>query len=239
MEDMGRVFRLLLWGLILFGLGNAACSKIPKDRSAIDVVDIHATGDLSEGDVSDKISTAATPKFLGLFRGVAFDYEIYDETVVQRDLARIERYYQGHGYLDVHARSARVIRKSLSHVRIEIEVDAGPPTLNRRVAIDGIDSIPPPVAEAVRLAATRALPVRARFDEDVYKTATDAVRKALTDRGYAYATVDRDVAIDVGAHVADYTFSVKPGPRATFGAITLTGLDPDGAGPRPQEIAEG
>src|SRR5580658_1541823 len=174
MEDMGRVFRLLLWGLILFGLGNAACSKIPKDRSAIDVVDIHATGDLSEGDVSDKISTAATPKFLGLFRGVAFDYEIYDETVVQRDLARIERYHQGHGYLDAHARAARVIRTSASHVHIEIQVDAGPPTLNRHVTIDGLGSVPPSVVEAARLAANEALPAGARFDEDAYKKATEA-----------------------------------------------------------------
>jgi hypothetical protein len=141
---------------LVLSVASVACSKIPKDRSAVDAVDIHSTGDLGEGEVSDKISTAATSKFLGLFRGVTFDYEIYDETVLQRDLARIERYYQGHGYLDVHARSARVIRKSVSHVRVEIEVEAGPPTLNRRVAVDGIDSIPPAVAEAARLAATRA-----------------------------------------------------------------------------------
>jgi outer membrane translocation and assembly module TamA len=238
MEDMGRVFRLLLWGLILFGLGNAACSKIPKDRSAIDVVDIHATGDLSEGDVSDKISTAATPKFLGLFRGVAFDYEIYDETVVQRDLARIERYYQGHGYLDAHARAARVIRTSASHVHIEIQIDAGPPTLNRHVTIDGLGSVPPSVVEAARLAANEALPAGARFDEDAYKKATEAIGRALSDRGYAYAKVDRNVDLNIAAHVADYSFSATPGPVSTFGPITLKGLDPDGAGPRPQEIAE-
>src|SRR5580704_19425156 len=122
--------RLPAIALVLSVMVSLACSKIPKDRSAVDAVDIHSTGDLPEGDVADKISTAATPKFLGLFRGVAFDYEIYDETVVQRDLARIERYYQGKGYLDAHVRAARVIRTSASHVHIEIQVDAGPPTLN-------------------------------------------------------------------------------------------------------------
>jgi outer membrane translocation and assembly module TamA len=225
--------------VLVLGMVGWGCSTIPKDRSAIDAVDIHATGDLGEGEVSDKISTAATPKFLGLFRGVAFDYEIYDETVVQRDLARIERYYQGHGYFDAHARAARVIRKSASHVRVEIEVDAGPPTLNRRVTIEGLDSIPPSVAEAARLAAAEALRPGTRFDEDAYKKATDAIGRALSDRGYAYAKVDRSVDIDVAAHVADYSFSAKPGPVSTFGPITITGLDPDGAGPRPQEIGEG
>jgi outer membrane protein insertion porin family/translocation and assembly module TamA len=225
--------------VLLFGMANVACSKIPKDRSAVDAVDLRATGDLREGDVSDKISTAATPKFLGLFRGVAFDYEIYDETVVQRDLARIERYYQGHGYLDAHVRAARVIRKSSSHVRVEIDVDAGPPTLNRRVTVEGLAGVPPLVAEAARLAATSALPAGDRFDEDAYRKATVAVGRALTDRGFAYAKVDRNADIDVGAHVADYVFSVTSGPPATFGPVTITGLDPDGAGPRPQEIEEG
>ena len=33
-------------------------------------------------------------------------------------------------------------------------------------------------------------------------------------------------------------FALTPGPRAKFGKITITGLDPDGAGPKPQEIPE-
>jgi outer membrane protein insertion porin family/translocation and assembly module TamA len=215
-----------------------ACSSIPAGRSAIDAVDIESRSDLSGSDVGDKIATTPTPKFLGLFRGIAYDYEVYDETVFQRDLARVERYFRGHGYLDARARAARVIRKSENHVRVEIEVDAGPPTFNGGVEVAGLESVPAPVVEAVRVAANRSLPAKDRFDEDAYKAAGIAVGRALSDRGYAYVTVEPRVQIDVGAHVADYLFTVSPGPRCTFGDITIVGLDPDGAGPRPQEIEE-
>jgi outer membrane translocation and assembly module TamA len=223
---------------ILLGVASMACSKIPKNRSAVDAVDIYGTGPVAESDVEDKISTATTPKFLGLFRGVAYDYEVYDETVLQRDLARLERYYQGHGYFDAHARAARVIRKNARHVTVEIYVEPGLPTLNRRVTLVGITGLPDSVVAAVRLAVTNALPEGKPFDEDAYHTADVAVGKAMTDRGYAHAKVVRNVDLDVGAHTADYTFTATVGPVATFGTITITGLDPDGAGPRPQEIEE-
>jgi outer membrane protein assembly factor BamA len=220
------------------GVAVAACSSIPPGRSAVDSVDIESGPGVHDGDVSDRIATAATPKFLGLFRGVAYDYEVYDESVLQRDLARVDRYYQGHGYLDAHARAARLIRISDNHVRVEIDVDAGPPTLNRAVRVEGLESIPSSVAEAARLAAIDALPAKTRFDEDTYKAAGVAVGRALTDRGYAYAKVARSAQIDIGGHVVDYVFTVEPGPVCTYGAITIVGLDPDGAGPRPQEIEE-
>ncbi len=223
---------------LAFGIAAAACSKIPRDRSAIDAVDIRSRSEISEGDVEDKISTAASPKFLGLFRGVAYDYEVYDETVLQRDLARIDRYFIGHGYLDAHARAAEVLQVSKNHVRVQIVVDAGPPTKNRSVQVRGLDGLPQPIAAAVVRAATDVLPAGTRFDEDKYKGATVAVARALTDRGYAYAAVIPTVDLDVAAHVADYTFRATPGPACTFGATKIVGLDPDGAGPRPQEIDE-
>jgi outer membrane protein assembly factor BamA len=223
---------------LALGIAGTACSSIPRDRSAIDAVDIRSASNIPEADVADKISTAATPKFLGLFRGVAYDYEVYDETVLQRDLARIERYFIGHGYLDAHARAAEVLRISKNHVRVEILVDAGPPTKNRSVRVDGLDGLPQPIADAVRAAALDALPAGTRFDEDAYNAANVAVGRAMTNRGYAYAKVTPNVDLDIAAHLADYTFSAAPGPASTFGAITIVGLDPDGAGPRPQEIEE-
>ncbi len=224
---------------LVLGVAISACSKIPSGRSAVDAVDIESSSEVHDSDVNDRIATAATPKFLGLFRGIAYDYEVYDETVLQRDLARVERYFRGHGYLDAHARASRVIHVSLTHVRVEIDVDAGAPTFNRRVTVEGLGSIPPLVADAVRAAGAVALPQKTRFDEDAYKAAEIAVRRALSDRGYAYAKVESKLEIDVGTHVADYTFTVGPGPPCTYGAITIVGLDPDGAGPRPQEIEEG
>jgi outer membrane protein insertion porin family/translocation and assembly module TamA len=214
------------------------CGSIPAGRSAVDTVEIRGSQGVSASDVESKIATVPSPKLFGLFRGVAYDYEIYDRSVLQRDLARVERYYRGQGYFEARARAGRVIQISPNHVRVEIVVDEGVPSLNRAVRIAGIDAIDPAVAAAVKSAAQDALPAGQRFDESKYKAAQTAILRALTDRAYAYATLKPDCAIDLASHSADYTFSVTPGPPATLGPITIVGLDPDGAGAREQEIPE-
>jgi outer membrane translocation and assembly module TamA len=214
------------------------CSKIPEGRSAIDAVEVQGAKDIGEGDVEDAMATAASPKFLGLFRGIAYDYEIYDPSVLQRDLARIEHYYHSRGFFEAHARAARILRKSEDHVVVDVVVEEGPPSLNREVRVQGLESLPGPVADAARAAATTTLPGGARFDEDKFKDARTAIERALTDRGYAHAKVTSEAEVDVGTHTVDYVFAATPGRPAKFGPVTIQGLDPDGPGPRPQEIGE-
>jgi outer membrane protein insertion porin family/translocation and assembly module TamA len=227
-----------LAGLAGLAFGLSACTSIPRGRSAVDAVEIRGTSALDEGDVSGSMATAPTEKFLGLFRGVVYDYEVYDPSVLQRDMARLERYYRGHGFLDAHAREGRVQQVSPNHVTVHILVDEGPPTINRNVEIDGLNGVPFFTSAAVRGAVADKIPRAERFDETKYKEAKEAIKRTLTDRGYAYATVTASAKIDVGTHAADYVFTVTPGPLAKFGPITIVGLDPDGQGPRPQEIDE-
>lgn len=216
----------------------AGCASIPPGRSAIDSVRLVDAEQVDQGDVTARLATSASPKFLGLFRGVVYDYAIFDAATLQRDLARIERYYRGHGFFEAHARAARVEHVGTNHVRVEIVVDEGPPMLDRDVALRGMHELPPELAYDVRQTATEALPAGTRFDEDAYKAAQTAVARALTDRGYAYATVHADAQADLGAHAVDYTFTIHPGPPAVFGAITIAGLAPDGKGAQPQTIDE-
>jgi outer membrane protein insertion porin family/translocation and assembly module TamA len=204
----------------------AGCASIPQGRSAVDSVDVVGAHSIGSGDVTDRLATSASPKFIGLFRGLVYDYTIFDASVLQRDLARVERYYRGHGFFEAQARTARVIHKSDDHVRVEIVVDEGPPTVNRQVRIDGLEGLPGPIADEVRSAATGALPQGARFDEDVYARMPAALTSALTDRGYAYAGVQADAEVDLASHMIDYTFTVRPGIPAVFGPVTFVGLDP-------------
>ncbi|HEY5242446.1 MAG TPA: POTRA domain-containing protein [Polyangiaceae bacterium] len=231
-----RALPVALLGLACLAL--TACSSIPAGRSAVDSVRILNAKDVKAHDTEDELGTQASTRFLFLFQGVAYDYSVYDEAVLQRDMARVERFYRSKGYLDAHARVARVIRVSDRHVRVEIVVDEGPPTLNRNLVVVGLEGLPKDVADAVTTAANTAIVKGARFDEKKFKDSEAAVKSALTDRGYAYATVDSQAELDVGTHSADFGFRVVPGPTAVFGPITFAGLDPDGAGPRKQEIPE-
>ena len=202
-------------------LALTGCTSIPEGRSAIDSVRVIGAHTLDADAVADKLATTASPRFLGLMRGVVLDYEIFDASMLQRDLARLERYYQGHGFLDAHARAGRVVRLSADHVRVEVVVDEGPATLVRAVRVDGLQGVPAPIADAVRAGATDALPAKARFDEDAYAKAKTQILRALTDRGYAYATVQADAQMDLAGRTVDYVFTVHAGIPAVLGPITI------------------
>ena len=189
--------------------------------------------------MKDKIATEASPKFLGVLPGVIYDYEILNVATLQRDLARVERYYHARGYYDAHARAGRVTRGMDRHVRVEIVVEEGPPVVNAPVVLEGVDALAPRARTAVTVAAWAELPKGEPFDEEKARKCEVATRKALSDLGYAYASVKRDTYLDIVHHFATTTLAITPGDTAAFGPITFQGLDPDGAGPRAQEIPEG
>jgi outer membrane protein insertion porin family/translocation and assembly module TamA len=241
MQQLAGVPSRALRGAPLAPLAVAvlACTRIPEGRSAVDSVTVLHAKQLRAGEVQEHLTTQASPKFLFLFDGVAYDYAIYDAAALQRDMARVERFYRSKGFLDAHARVARVTHVKDTHVRVEIDVDEGPPTNNRNVTVAGIEGLPPEVAGAARRAAEEALPRGARFDEQSFDGSAARVKKILTDRGYAYATVKAQAEIDLGQHTADYGFSVAPGPPCVFGPVEIVGLGPDGSGPGAHEIPEG
>jgi outer membrane protein assembly factor BamA len=225
--------------LAILLLASIACSKIPPGRSAVDSIVIVNAKTMRESDVEDKLATEASTRFLFLFQGVAYDYSVYDEAVLQRDMARVERFYRSNGFFDAHARVGRVFQIAKDHVRIEVVVDEGKPCVNRNVTLVGTETLPKAVATAVATAARDWLKRGSRFEEDKFKQSEGAVKKALTDRGYAFATVDSQAEADVGEHVVDFGFQIVPGPLAVFGPVSIVGLDQNGKGPRKQELPEG
>jgi len=214
------------------------CASLAPGQLATDSVSVRGTKAVDQGDVEGKIATEASPKFLGVFRGVIYDYEIFNAATLQRDLARVERYYRARGYYDAHARAGRVIATADGHVRVEIAIEEGPATVNGRLVVDGIDGLPQSVQAAVQSAARAALPEQAPFEEENAEKCAAAARKALTDLGYAYAAVKHDTYVDIVHHVVNTTLVLTPGDTATFGPISIEGLDPGGGGPRPKEVPE-
>jgi outer membrane protein assembly factor BamA len=223
------------FGLVAATLG---CASIPEGRSAVDDVTVRGASQVSAADLEDVLATTPSAKLFGLFRGVAFDYEIYDYTVLQRDLARVERFYRARGYYDAHARAGRVATNSTGHVSVEIVVDEGEPVKNHDLVLRGLEGLPPEIGRAVTQAVKLRLPTGDAFDEKAYEAAEADARKALTDRGYAYARVERDVFVDVVRHTADVSLAVSPDKPAKFGKVTFEGLEPDPANPRRPRLPE-
>ncbi|MGD0674127.1 MAG: BamA/TamA family outer membrane protein [Polyangiaceae bacterium] len=220
-------------GLLFFG-----CASLGPGQQAIDSVTLRGTRAVRAADVEGGLATGASPKFLGVFRGVVYDYAIFNGARLQRDLARVERYYRARGYYGAHARAGRVTTGTNRHVRVEIVIEEGPPTVNRDLIIKGIETLAPPVRAAVTKAAAAALPKGQAFDEAAAAKCEADARKALTDLGYAYATIKRDTDVDIVHLVANTTLAIVPGDVATFGPITIQGPDVAKGGVRLERVSE-
>ncbi|MCL2725436.1 MAG: BamA/TamA family outer membrane protein [Polyangiaceae bacterium] len=200
------------------------CKTVPKGRFAVNDVTVRGANAISESDIEDKIATTESDKFLGVFPGVVYEYSVFDHFILQRDLARVESAYRRKGYYDAHARAGRVVTLNDNHVRVEIVVDEGRPVVVRHVRIEGLDGVPKKVQDAAQSAANGGLPKGSPFDEDAFDKTEILVQRALSDRGYAFATSKGAAAVDIVAHAADVVFTVTAGPPCVFGPVTIEGL---------------
>ncbi len=203
---------------------SLGCASIPQGTAAIDGVSVQGNHKLSDSDIEDKMATASSPKFLGVLRGVVYDYEIFDRSVLQRDLERVERYYRARGFYEAQVRAGRLRYRGDKHVEVTVEVEEGSPVLVREVQLDGLLGLPEPVIKATRAALNASIKPGKPFEEDPFQKAENDMKRALTDHGYAWAKVERRADVDLPGHYARLLFSVHPGPVARFGALTVEGV---------------
>jgi len=222
----GRVHAVVIAVLATALAVVTGCTQIPRGRYAVDDLAIEGTSKVDSSDIEEKIATAETPRFLGIFRGVVLDYELFDPYILERDLARIERYYRARGYYEAHARAGRVEKVDGTHVRVNVVVEEGPAVTVGDIKIDGIATLSIDDAAAALGAVRRRLRAGRPFEEERYEKAQDQLVRALTDRGYAFAKVTGRVEVDLAHHVADVFLDVKAGQPAKLGAVTINGLGP-------------
>jgi hypothetical protein len=233
--------------LFALAVGTTACSAStfyaarPCDRPdlsgcVIEKVSIVGAKKVPASDVKEKIATAETSHglfgALGVLEDVPIlsiadrltvDYEKYDPFLLDRDLARIERFYRSRGYYDAHARAARV-RKFGKRVRVEIVVDEGEPVKVGKVRIEtnGNKPLPKDLVTPMRR-AVRRLGKGVPFAEDTFEEAKKRALLQMTDNGYAYAEVEAKATVDLVSRTADIVLHVDPGPPCTFGRISIEG----------------
>ena len=210
--------------MVLLSCAFCGCTSLPRGRAAVKSVDIEGNEEVSTKSIRTKLATQASPKFLGLFRGVVYEYEVFDLYVLQRDLARVERYYRARGFYKARARAGRVSYDDPRRVRVLIQVEEGPPTLVGKLELNGLEGLDPELSRAVRESAEQKVGVGKRFEEGAFQEAEKQIRRALTDEGYAYARVTRTADVELPIDRARVRFDVVPYERARYGEITIEGL---------------
>jgi outer membrane protein insertion porin family/translocation and assembly module TamA len=209
--------------LLVFLLILGGCTKAPSQR--FDLASLKVTGNeqLDDEEIEERIASRETPRFLGVFPGVIYDYQVFNRFVLERDLQRIERLYRSRGYYQAHVRAARVWRSG-SKVKVEIVVEEGEPVLLRRVDIHGIEHLPGAIKSEALSAATESLTLDEPFDEEKLDVASKALLRSLRDQGYAQAIARSSADVNLPKRTASAGFWVEPGERAELGEITLQGL---------------
>jgi outer membrane protein insertion porin family/translocation and assembly module TamA len=207
--------------LVLLGLG---CARQPYPREPV-VEELEFQGvssDDAEG-VRPGLATQESQKTLFIWDGVTSDYETFDDSVMQADIERIERYFRARGYYEARVLHARVVRRDEHRIAIEVGVVKGEPVLTRRIRLSGVEQIDISAATATLTAIH--LKEGAIFDEAEFEASKEEIAKTLANRGYAYATVEGNATVDVTNKKAEIEFKVNPGRKVRIGQVRVIGLE--------------
>jgi outer membrane protein assembly factor BamA len=180
-----------------------------------------------------------------LWRKLRRGWPTLDSAVFDRDMQRIERWYQARGYYDAAVISTEFDPPSAAGddrivvapggevpcnregdgegctVAIGIEIDEGEPVLVRSIRVtghEGWDS-----DERKRVEDAVEIEVGKPFDEAVYERSKRAIRRRLTAASYACGNVAGRVEIDRETKAAFVELHVEGGPTCVLGDITVTG----------------
>jgi len=198
-------------------------AKLPQGATALDAIDVVGEDEVDASDLEGAIASAPSEKVLGIARPWWVDYGLYDRITLDKDLQRIERFYRARGYYEARVRAGRVIATGARSVRVQIVVEEGPSVHLARIQVTGLEGLPDDVRHGV--ATAWKMGIGDLFDEDQYRASGAAAEQALTDRGYAYASVKLGADVDLLRHEVIVHVELVPGPRCTFGAVVFEGLD--------------
>ena len=154
-----------------------------------------------------------------------------DRETLELDAWRIETWYAHHGFFD-----ARVIGWDVRQVkperhlawwhrpatvRVVGQVEEGPPAVVDEISWEGFDDLGGPLRSLLRQSA--AIQEGERFDLDGLRETEALALERLQEQGYAYASLQSHVVVDVESHTVSLRIVASPGPVCSVGALTVTG----------------
>lgn len=246
----------------------SGCKKIPEDAYGIDRIRISGMEQLDPEALKACLATqerervtisfgtsadpeCGVPPFDGkrasfdLWRKLRKGWPTLDSAVFERDLDRIERWYQARGYYQAAVVSTELDPASAAgndriipgpdgkapcereapdegcKLDIDIEVEEGKPVMVTSIEIHGLESLVPDRRAKVEKGVE--LKVGQRFDEAIYDRSKREIRRQLREAGYACGGVAGRVEIDREHRTASVDLQITPGPVCTLGDVTVTG----------------
>jgi len=247
----GACFTCLLACLLPTLIGCAG--SIPPGKYGVASLDFEGVDEMDEDAIRACLSTSERPRFglsigtenepecskppfdasripIDLWAWPWTDWPIFDEVLLERDVDRIERWYEARGYYDAVVVDTEVTPDvDAQETAIRITVSEGEPVLVHSITLVGIDHLPLPIQE--RVAKAMRLHPGERFDEYIYNQSKSDIGRALIEASYALVTIEGHATVDPGKHEARIAFQITPGPSCRFGNVTVEGNRHLPAGP--------
>lgn len=143
-----------------------------------------------------------------------------DELDLRRDVLRLTAYYREGGYLEVKVDTA--VRRTAKDVWIKFRITEGAPVEVDSFTITGLEALP--ADDRTALLQDLPLEVGDPFDRRAMLATADTILARLRDVGRPSAQLFRAFNVDRARRKSTITFEVDPGPSATFGTASISGL---------------
>lgn len=150
------------------------------------------------------------------------DWPTYDETVWNRDIARVARWFRARGYYDARVVSSSQTPDTEDHtIDLSLQVEENQPVLVHSIELRGESALDKRTRALLHDALQ--LQVGQIFDEALYDNTKQALIDVLRERAYARADVSGGVTLDPPRRIADVQFTLTPGKRFRFGELKVEG----------------
>ncbi|GAB4524161.1 MAG: hypothetical protein Tsb0020_42400 [Haliangiales bacterium] len=213
------------------------------DLSTMDVTTLRVVGvgiagsdELDDDELKDGLAMHGPRCWLPVVDLIRCTYTAPEEIELDRDRARIERYYHKNGFFSAKVDDIAVRSVGDREVTVTFEVSEGEPSLLADVVVVGapgdgraedafgaaVSGRPRVDAESLRELA--GLKPGSRFIYERYQEAELAIAQALSTAGFAHAQVRGAVAVDRVSHKVVVRFDIDAGPQVRFGEVAVEGL---------------
>lgn len=225
----------------------ACATAIPKDRYGVASVEIRGATKLDEQALLACLATRKREEFgftlgpgetpscgqppfdasrtpVNLWAWPWTEWPLLNDTAFERDLDRIERWYAARGYYHAQVTQTWINKHPEDRTAdVRISVSEGAPALVYRITLHGQEELDPALQEQLQDAIK--LRFGEPFDEALHDATKAAMERELADASYAKATVTGTAHVDVDQNLVRVEYTIVPGPRCTFGGITIEGED--------------
>jgi outer membrane protein insertion porin family len=221
---------LLLAALLALAAGPAAAQGAARDRAqdrersdlVVRQLEFKGNESLSPVLLAASIATTNSGWFARTwpFRTIGLgERRYFSEVDFQRDVLRLQVLYRQSGFPDVQVDT--LVRRTAEDVYITFTIAEGQPVLVDSIAVGGLDSVPPEIAERVVV----DLPLQRGdvFNRIQMQASADTISRRLRNAGYPTAEVLVGYEQRTAERLASVTLDVQPGRRAVIGAVRVDG----------------